>query len=180
MKLPAPVIALLLTFILTVAGGGCGPVAEEPAVDESGGDRSATPDETGPSAEARQRLTMAAESRDLVLQEMRHMLEAVDGILDGVAADDMEAVAAAARRGGTEYAVDLDPVVAERLPREFKELGMRTHRGFDDLAARARQGATDERIIADLGSLTGNCVGCHVAYRLDEIRPDDDPTGAAR
>lgn len=176
MRIPAPTIPLLLTFVLTLAVGACGSAAEEPVVDESGGDRSAAVEEPAtdevaePATEARQRLTMPAESRDLVLQEMRHMLEAVDGILAGVAADDMEAVAAAARKGGTEYAVDLDPAVADRLPREFKELGMRTHRGFDDLAARARQGATGERIIADLGGLTGNCVGCHVAYRLDEAR----------
>lgn len=170
MKIPAPVIALLLTFVLTVAGGGCGPAAEGPATDDRAAAGGPATDETGPSSEARQRLTMPAESRDLVLQEMRHMLEAVDGILAGLAADDMEAVAEAARKGGTEYAVDLDPAVAERLPREFKELGMRTHRGFDDLAAGARQGAAGERIIADLAGLTGNCVGCHVAYRLDEAR----------
>jgi hypothetical protein len=53
----------------------------------------------------RQRLTLPPQARDRVLAEMRHMLQSVNGILRGVAANDLVAVEKAARAAGTAMAV---------------------------------------------------------------------------
>jgi cytochrome c556 len=118
----------------------------------------------------RRRLTLPPRARDKVLAEMRHMLESVNGVLRGVAANDLGAVEKAARAAGTAMAVEMDPAMMQQLLPAFRELGLQTHRAFDDLADRIRGGGTREDAIRSLAAVTGNCVACHALYRLDEGR----------
>lgn len=118
----------------------------------------------------RQRLTLPPPARDKVLAEMRHMLESVNGILRGVVANDLVAVEQAARASGTAMAVEMDPAVMRQLLPAFRELGLQTHRAFDELAARMKAGGTRDDAIRGLTGITGNCVACHAVYRLDEAR----------
>lgn len=120
--------------------------------------------------EGRVRLELEAEDRDKVLLEMRLMLEAMHGILQGLVNDDLAAVADAARGAGTAMAVDLDPAIRDQLPETFVDLGMRTHQAFDELADTVDAGGTKQDAIRELALLTGNCVGCHAGFRLDEAR----------
>jgi hypothetical protein len=119
---------------------------------------------------------MSAPERDKVLLEMRLMLEGVNGIMRGLGEDDRAAVAKAARGAGMAMAVDLDPRIRQRLPKPFLELGMRTHKAFDELAdamdaaKTTGAGGVQKDALGGLASLTGNCVGCHASYRLDEAR----------
>lgn len=122
------------------------------------------------STDSRERLVLSASDRDKVLLEMRQMLEAVHGILHGLANNDLTAVGDAARGAGMAMAVDLDPAIRDRLPKNFIDLGMRTHQAFDELAESVEAGGTPEDALRALADLTGNCVGCHAAYRLDEAR----------
>lgn len=122
------------------------------------------------STDSRERLLLPPAGRDQVLAEMRILLESLDGIIKGVAADDLAAVQSAARASGTAMAADMDPEVQAFLPPPFLDLGMRTHRAFDELAADVAAGASKERVLQALAGITGNCVGCHAAYRLDEQR----------
>ena len=126
--------------------------------------------ERPPSTDSRERLVLPAPDRDKVLLEMRQMLEAVDGIMQGLTKDDLAAVAEAARGAGIAMAVDLDPAIRNQLPKNFIDLGMRTHQAFDELAESMNAGGTREDAIRGLAGLTGNCVGCHASYRLDEAR----------
>ena len=121
-----------------------------------------------PSVDARQRLELPAPLRDKVLLEMRLMLEAVHGILNGVVAGDPDAVAAASRGAGMAMAADVDPEIKTRLPEEFLQLGMGTHQAFDRLADNLEAGGTVEAALADLAAVTGNCVACHATFRLDD------------
>jgi cytochrome c556 len=130
----------------------------------------AAPGRGQPSGDTRQRLTLPPQGRDKVLAEMRHMLESVHGILRGVAANDLAAVETAARAAGTAMAVEMDPAMMQQLLPAFRELGLQTHRAFDDLADRIRGGGTREDAIRSLAAVTGNCVACHALYRLDEGR----------
>jgi hypothetical protein len=123
-----------------------------------------------PPGDPRQRLTLPPTARDRVLAEMRHMLESVNGILRGVAANDLVAVEKAARAAGTAMAVELDPAIMQQLLPAFRELGLQTHRAFDDLADRIKAGGTRDDAIRGLAGVTGNCVACHAVYRLDETR----------
>lgn len=123
-----------------------------------------------PPGDSRQRLALPPAARDKVLAEMRHMLESVNGVLRGVAANDLAAVDKAARSAGTVMAVEMDPAMMQQLLPAFRELGLQTHRAFDELADRIRTGGTREDAIRGLAAVTGNCVACHALYRLDEAR----------
>lgn len=123
-----------------------------------------------PPGDPRQRLTLPPQGRDKVLAEMRHMLESVNGVLRGVAAGDLAAAEKAARAAGTAMAVEMDPAMMQQLLPAFRELGLQTHRAFDELADRLKAGGTGEDAIRGLAGVTGNCVACHALYRLDEAR----------
>jgi cytochrome c556 len=123
-----------------------------------------------PAADARQRLALPAASRDMVLAEMRRMLESVNAILQGAVAGDPAAIETAARASGMVMAVDVDPRLMSALPAPFRELGMQTHRGFDALADRVKAGGTRDDALRGLAQITSNCVACHAIYRLDEAR----------
>lgn len=122
------------------------------------------------SADARQRLTLPLAQRDAVLAEMRNMLGSFSGIVQGLATDDLAGAEKAARASGMAVAADVDPELKKLLPQSFLQLGMQTHRGFDQLADRIKAGATTQDALKSLASLTGNCVVCHATYRLDEAR----------
>jgi hypothetical protein len=118
----------------------------------------------------RRRLALPPRAREKVLAEMRHMLESVNGVLRGVVENDLGAVEKAARAAGTAMAVEMDPAMMGQLLPAFRELGLQTHRAFDELADRIRAGGTRDDAIRGLAAVTGNCVACHALYRLDEAR----------
>lgn len=123
-----------------------------------------------PPGDPRQRLSLPPPARDNVLAEMRHMLESVNGLLRSVVANDLAAVEKAARAAGTAMAVEMDPAIMRQLLPAFRELGLQTHRAFDELADQIKAGGTRDDAIRGLAAVTGNCVACHAVYRLDEAR----------
>ena len=145
----AGVVALGLIVLAGVAGYAGAPQSE-------------------PSSDTRQRLTLPRAQRDKILAEMRQMLGSIRGILDGLAANDMPTIESAARISGMGKAAD--PELKKKVPEGFLKLGLQTHKGFDDLADKAKAGGAREDIIKNLAALTNNCVGCHGAYRIDETR----------
>ncbi|MBZ0169023.1 hypothetical protein MELA_00893 [Candidatus Methylomirabilis lanthanidiphila] len=122
------------------------------------------------SVDTRQRLVLAPAQRYMMLAEMRQMLGSVNGILQGLATGDLPVAEKAARATGMTGSVDVNPHIKARLPQQFLEWAMRTHRGFDMLADRIHAGSSQTDIIRELATLTGNCVACHAIYRLDEAR----------
>jgi len=124
----------------------------------------------GPPVDMRHRLMVPGPARDMVLAEMRRMLESVNAILHALPANDLTAIERAARASGLAMAADVDPQLRDRLPPPFLQLGMATHRGFDELADEVNAGGTREQALAALGRITSNCVACHAIYRLDESR----------
>jgi hypothetical protein len=121
--------------------------------------------------DGRTAVLLASDERDLVLAEMRSMLETVQVVVDGVKAGDMERVAKAARASGMAAAADVNPALMAKLPIEFKRLGLSVHRRFDEIAATAESGATREQLLASLGTQLSACVACHASYRLDTTTP---------
>jgi cytochrome c556 len=109
---------------------------------------------------------------DLILGEMRTMLAAVSGVLNGLGEGDMKKASAAARSAGMAMAVDTTPVLMAKLPLEFKNLGMSVHGDFDLLASDIDTGLTQQQVVQRLGATTTKCVACHAAYRL---RPEAAP-----
>ncbi len=118
------------------------------------------------SSDSRAAIVVTAAERDLVLGEMRGLLEAVQTIIVANNAGDLSMVAVAGRKVGL---TNMDPQSAEfatRLPMGFRKLGMDTHSRFDQLALDAEQFESTEQVSQQLGELTGICVACHKAYRL--------------
>jgi hypothetical protein len=119
-----------------------------------------------PAVDERERIVLPAPARNMVLAEMRMMLESVTGVVTALSEGDTAAAAEAARASGMVMAVD--PHLVELLPAAFVELGMATHRGFDALADQLEQGADQGTALAELGTLMQNCNACHATYRADE------------
>ncbi len=117
-------------------------------------------------ADGRTAIVLTEAEKGVVLGEMRHLLEAVQGVVDGVAQDDMAKVTASARAAGAAAAADVNPGLMTKLPLDFKQLGMGVHRGFDELADAAEQGESASQILNRLGGMLNTCVGCHATYSL--------------
>lgn len=124
-------------------------------------------------ADYRTPVKLTAAQRNAVLAEMRGLLAAAHGVLEGLAARNPEQVSEAAASAGRSAAMEGDPNVRRNLPREFLELGVGTHRAFDALAEDARQGLSRDSVISRLSTITYRCVACHTTYRL-VVRDQDN------
>lgn len=115
-------------------------------------------------ADTRRQVSLTPAERDGVLAEMRTMLGSVSGVLHGLTANDYQAIEEAARASGMGKAVD--PTLKQKLPQQFLELGMATHKKFDQLADLARARASADQVVRSLADVTTNCVACHAMYRF--------------
>jgi hypothetical protein len=119
----------------------------------------------GAGSDSRQVTTVPLEVREAVRSEMRTMLGSLHGILMASLTGDTAAMRQAAVRSG--LATAADPALEKLLPEEFLQLGMGTHRQFDELAAGIASGFPRDTVVARLARLTGNCVACHESHRLE-------------
>jgi len=118
-------------------------------------------------ADNRRTILLTPAERDLVLTEMRHMLKAVNGIVDALAAGDMPRAAQAASSAGMGMADGVNPLLLMKVPLDFKQLGFGTHTQFDQLAAQINQGnMTQTAALQRLSAITSQCVKCHQTYQL--------------
>ncbi|MFZ3016868.1 MAG: hypothetical protein WA056_00260 [Gallionella sp.] len=121
---------------------------------------------TAAGTDGRTAVVLQAAERDLVLTEMRGLLTATHGILQGINANDMKQVAAAARSAGMGAAVDVNPALMAKLPLPFKELGMGVHHRMDDIAAAAEAGKPSPEIMGMLTDTMSSCIACHASWQL--------------
>jgi cytochrome c556 len=120
------------------------------------------------SHDARTAVFLPVEARDAVLAEMRTMLGSVNGVLIAQTNGDTAAMRQAALASGAAAAAD--PALEAVLPEAWLKLAMTTHEQFDGLAqAVARPGGRDS-VVAHLARITGHCVACHAAYRVEPRR----------
>lgn len=120
--------------------------------------------ETG--SDGRQAVVLEAGERGLILGEMRGLLAATQGVVQGIQQNDMKQVAQAARAVGMASAVDVNPALMAKLPMEFKSLGMSVHHDMDDLAAAAEAGKPAGELLGMLSASMEKCVACHSAWQL--------------
>lgn len=117
-------------------------------------------------SDGRTAIVLKQDEKELVLNEMRVMLGSVQGIVSGLADEDMEKVRKAATRSGMAIATDVPPSLMAKLPMEFKQRGMGVHRGFDELSVSVQQELPADMILSRLGEQLSNCVACHAAYQI--------------
>lgn len=117
-------------------------------------------------SDGRQAIVLAAPERDLVLGEMRSMLVATQGVVQGIQQNDMKLVAQSARTAGMGAAVDVNPALMAKLPLEFKSLGMNVHHEMDALAMAAESGKGAPELLGMLSATLTQCVACHASWQL--------------
>lgn len=127
------------------------------------------------STDNRRLIQLSPAEKDLVLGEMRSMLRAINGIVDGLAKKDMSKAAGAASSAGMGMAVDVNPVLMAKLPLDFKELGMGTHAQFDELASGIKSGMTQDMVLQKLSIITSRCIACHEVNRLGQAGTNGFP-----
>lgn len=105
--------------------------------------------------------------RDLLLVEMRNFLISVNGIVAGLAEDEVniEMVAAAARKSGKAVATSVPPALMAKLPMDFKQQGFAVHGAFDELAVAVEQGEDREMLLMRLNDQLTRCSACHAGYK---------------
>jgi hypothetical protein len=118
------------------------------------------------STDNRTAIVLKSGERDLILQEMRGLLLATHGILDGINQGNMALVSKAARSAGMAAAADVNPALMAKLPLPFKSMGMSVHRSMDDMAQAAENGTPAPEILKQLTSTLALCVGCHSTWQL--------------
>jgi hypothetical protein len=123
--------------------------------------------ETAPASDGRSAILLSPGERDLVLTEMRAFLQAVQAITQAVSEGDAVRAASAARAVGAAAAEEVPISLMAKLPLGFKELGLSTHRAFDQLALDAEQMGDIAQAQRQLATLLNNCVGCQAAFRID-------------
>ncbi|MFP4561469.1 MAG: hypothetical protein ACLFQ3_09100 [Thiohalorhabdus sp.] len=147
--------AILASALATVALAGPG----EAAPDQEGAPRD--PDQ-------RQVLDLPPDERHLVLEEMRNFLVAMQEITAGLAVEDMQKVADAARRMGGQAANEIPPRVVEKLPDTFKRLAGKVHTTFDRIAMDAESMGDRALSLEQLARLQQQCVACHATYQIEK------------
>ncbi len=120
----------------------------------------------GSEHDPRTALVLEESERALVLTEMRAFLAALQQITLAATKDDMNGVAAAARKVGRAAQGEVPVSLMKKLPAGFKKLGFATHQAFDQLALDAESLGDREQVLEAMGTLMGNCVGCHAAYQI--------------
>ncbi len=115
-------------------------------------------------------VALKRDERNLVLSEMRQLLAGVQTILQAITNDDLKIVEYTASSLGMKAAVDVNPVLMAKLPLEFKSTGMGVHGRFDEMALKVHSGKMNkDEVLKEVSDIMLTCVGCHQAYRLDEV-----------
>lgn len=116
--------------------------------------------------DARQAITLTEEERSLVLIEMRNFLSSVQEITMALSKGDMQQVSKSAKKMGMSEQEGMPESVRKKLPMEFKMLGMKTHKAFDQLAMDAKEMEDKQQALEQLGTLMANCVSCHASFKF--------------
>ncbi len=108
--------------------------------------------------------------RQMVLSEMRGLLVATQGILEGASRGDRLRIIAAAHAGGMASMSSADPALMAKLPLEYKALNMNVHHEMDEIANAAEAGRTTAQLLQMTSDTITKCVACHAAWRLGASR----------
>jgi len=123
--------------------------------------------------DAREILPLNQMQRENVLAEMRALLIASQGVIEGLALDDMQMVQDAANtasmkaQGTVENKQNMQRLGMGRvLPPVFRQMGQSTHMAFGEIAQMAAEGKPVKDIQLKLVDTMNTCVACHSTYQI--------------
>lgn len=102
----------------------------------------------------------------IVTEEMRQMLASIQGITDGLAIGEIQAVVEAASKSGSAMMQGLPSQIRMKFPETFTQMGMATHKVFDQIAMETKSIKNPGPVLQQLSTATQNCVACHASYRF--------------
>jgi hypothetical protein len=129
-------------------------------------DAMAGAESTHAATDNRRVITLTEAGRAHLLSEMRAFLTGMEGILAALASEDMAAVAKNAGSLGMTMTHKVEDSLRKVLPPEFMQLGMSTHRDFDQIAKDAGSGKDPKHVLQQLGDTMGKCLACHATYQV--------------
>lgn len=118
-----------------------------------------------PSGDGRETIDLSASERARMLEGMRLYLQALQGIVEQLAANKLDGVAQYAHEAGAKMLQDAPMTIPLKAPMAFTALGLNTHEKFDVLADRARNASRGD-VLNALADIMANCTGCHSTYRV--------------
>ena len=117
-------------------------------------------------------VTLEPAERALLLSEMREFVVGLQAVTDGLARDDMKAVAKASRAMGAARSHDVPIAMMGKLPLEFKTLGLSLHRAFDAIAMDADDIALPKHTLGQLADALQKCAACHNTYQVRSLQTE--------
>lgn len=121
---------------------------------------------TAAGTDGRTAIMLHPAERELVLSEMRGLLAATQGILEGANQGDMPLIIKAARAAGMAGTAEVNPALMAKLPLEFKALGMGVHHDMDEIAKAAENGKPAAELLKMTSNILAKCVACHAVWQL--------------
>jgi cytochrome c556 len=118
----------------------------------------------------RQIVPLTAAERSVVAAEMRQMLASIQGIADGLARDDLHTVTEAAAKSGAVMMQNLPAQIRMKFPAPFAQMGMATHKDFDQIARDTKTLEDPAPVLRRLSAAMQNCIACHATYRFAPTR----------
>lgn len=100
------------------------------------------------------------------LAEMQQMLGSIQGVIQGIADDDLAKIIKAAKISGNQMARATPDSVRAKLDDEFRSIGGPTHMMFEELVIRAETDPADE-LLRFTANIMSNCMACHARYKVD-------------
>ena len=104
--------------------------------------------------------------RDFVMKEMRGLLAATQGMMEGASRGDIVRIAKAARGAGMAGTAEVNPTLLTKLPIEFKRLGMSLHGDMDEIAKAAESGKPVPELLQMTSDALVKCVACHSVWQI--------------
>ncbi len=117
-------------------------------------------------ADNRQIIRLTEAEQALVAADMRQMLSSVHGVADGLAREDMQAVGNAASKSGMVMMQELPSQIRVKFPQAFAQMGMASHKAFDQIEQEARTDKKPAAVLKQLSTSLQMCVACHATYRF--------------
>lgn len=114
----------------------------------------------------RKALNLEPSERAMLLLEMRQFLNGIQIMTDALSRDDLKTVAQAATPLGNLATHDVPDSLKAKLPKEFKQVALAVHSGFDQLAMDAESLGDARHTQNQLGAILKNCVSCHSMFQI--------------
>ncbi|HBH35897.1 MAG TPA: hypothetical protein DDW45_05860 [Gammaproteobacteria bacterium] len=100
------------------------------------------------------------------LSEMRQMLASIQGVISGIAEEDINKIIKSARYSGNRMARATPSSIKAKTPLQFKEIGGPTHMMFEEMVIRAE--TDDMQSLTELtAQIMQQCLACHAIFKAN-------------